>query len=80
MKKLLTCLVAVMITTATLAEHHSSAEDEVRAASAAFIDNRTRSPEGEISTARAFETDVWQKIDGKWQIVSLHYTEIPPDE
>jgi hypothetical protein len=45
-----------------------------------FINNRTRSPDGEISTVRAFETDVWQKIDGKWKIISLHYSEIPPDE
>ena len=45
-----------------------------------FIDNRTRSAEGEISTVRGFETDVWQKIDGEWKIVSLHYSEIPPDE
>jgi ketosteroid isomerase-like protein len=45
-----------------------------------FIDNRTRSPDGTTSTSRAFETDVWQKIDGKWQIISLHYTGITPDE
>jgi ketosteroid isomerase-like protein len=45
-----------------------------------FIDNRTRSPEGEVSTVRAFETDVWQKIDGEWKIASLHYSEIPRDE
>lgn len=45
-----------------------------------FIDNRTRSSEGEVSTVRAFETDVWQKIDGEWKIVSLHYTEIPPED
>jgi ketosteroid isomerase-like protein len=45
-----------------------------------FIDNRTRSVEGEVSTVRGFETDVWQKIDGEWKIISLHYTEIPPDE
>ncbi len=45
-----------------------------------FIDNKTRSPEGEVSTVRAFETDVWQKIDGEWKIVSLHYSEIPRDE
>lgn len=45
-----------------------------------FIDNQTRDAEGEVSTVRAFETDVWQKIDGEWKIVSLHYTEIPPDE
>lgn len=43
-----------------------------------FIDNRTRAPDGSISTAKAFETDVWQKIDGKWKIISLHYSEIAP--
>ena len=45
-----------------------------------FIDNQTRSADGEVSTVRAFETDVWQEIDGKWKIVSLHYSEIAPDE
>jgi ketosteroid isomerase-like protein len=36
-----------------------------------FIDNRT---------SRAFETDVWQKIDGKWKIISLHYSDIAEKE
>lgn len=45
-----------------------------------FIDNRTRAPDGTTSTSRAFETDVWQKIDGEWQIISLHYTDIVPEE
>jgi ketosteroid isomerase-like protein len=45
-----------------------------------FIDNRTRSADGTKATARAFETDVWQKIDGKWKIISLHYSEIPAEE
>ena len=45
-----------------------------------FIDNRTRSPDGTTATSRAFETDVWQKIDGKWQIISLHYSGISADE
>ena len=45
-----------------------------------FIDNQTRSAEGEVSTARAFETDVWQKIDGEWKIVSLHYSEVPSED
>ena len=45
-----------------------------------FIVNTTRSPEGERSTANAFETDVWQKIDGEWKIVHLHYSEIPSEE
>ncbi|EED36326.1 hypothetical protein NOR51B_2276 [Luminiphilus syltensis NOR5-1B] len=47
------------------------------AVATSFIDNRTRYPDGEISEARAFETDVWQKIDGEWKIISLHYSEIP---
>jgi ketosteroid isomerase-like protein len=152
MKKLLTGMVAVLITISAMAAHHESAEDEVRAAAEAFdkaymtndiegyfshyadgatvyfygarqdmsayreewsamidagggvevnemsdvviqmmpsgevaiatsfIDNRTRDAEGEVSTVRAFETDIWQKIDGNWQIISLHYSEIPPDE
>ena len=46
----------------------------------AFIDNRTRSPDGTKATSRAFETDVWQKTDGKWQVISLHYSGIPAQE
>ena len=42
-----------------------------------FIDNRTRYADGTIDEARAFETDVWQKIDGDWKIISLHFSEIP---
>lgn len=42
-----------------------------------FIDNRTRGTDGETTTVKAFETEVWQKIDGEWKVVSLHYTEIP---
>ena len=45
-----------------------------------FVDNRTRYPDGTKPTVKAFETDVWQKIDGNWKIISLHYSEIPPDE
>ena len=41
-----------------------------------FVDYRLRDPNGDISTAKAFESDVWRKIDGKWQIVNLHYSEI----
>ena len=53
--------------------------DEVAVASY-FVDNAMHSPEGERSAARAFESEVWQKIAGKWQIVSLHYTEIAPED
>ena len=44
-----------------------------------FIDNRTREPDGETATVRAYETEVWQKIDDEWKVISLHYTEIPPE-
>jgi len=37
--------------------------------------NKTRSPEGEVSTTRTLETDVCQNVDGVWKIVSLHYSE-----
>jgi len=50
------------------------------AVSTAFIDNITRSPDGSRESIRAFETDVWQKIDGEWKVVSLHYTELPAEE
>lgn len=45
-----------------------------------FIDNRTRAEDGTTTTVRAFETDIWQKIDGAWKVVGLHYSEIPPEE
>jgi len=50
------------------------------AISTAFIDNITRSPDGSKDTIRAFETDVWQKIDGEWKVISLHYTELPAED
>ncbi len=50
------------------------------AVATSFIDNRTRSADGTTATSRAFETDVWQKIDGKWKIISLHYSEISAEE
>lgn len=45
-----------------------------------FIDYRLRAPGGEVLEAHAFESDVWQKIDGAWKVVSLHYTEVQPQE
>jgi len=42
-----------------------------------FIDNRTRAADGAKTTSKAFETDVWQKIDGQWKIISLHHSGIP---
>jgi len=152
MKKLLICLVAVLIPISIMAEQHSSAEAEVRAAVEAFndayasndvegyfshytddaklyfygerhkvaayheewsamvdaggavekndpsdvivqvlpgdaaavasyfVDYASRSPEGERTVAMGFESEVWQKINGEWKIVSLHYSEIAPEE
>ena len=44
-----------------------------------FVDNESKSPDGTVTSARAYETDVWNKVDGEWKIVSLHYTEIQPE-
>ena len=45
-----------------------------------FIENRTRGRDGKTSTSSAFETDVWQKIEGEWKIISLHHSRIPAEE
>ncbi|MFK7731379.1 MAG: nuclear transport factor 2 family protein [Pseudomonadales bacterium] len=45
-----------------------------------FIENRTRAADGKTSTSTAYETDVWQKIDGQWKIISLHYSDIPAED
>lgn len=45
-----------------------------------FIDYRLRTPNGDVSAAKAFESDVWQRIGGDWKIVGLHYSEIEPEE
>lgn len=52
----------------------------VAAVASYFIDYRLRTPDGAVSEAKAFESDVWQEIDGDWKIVALHYTEISPEE
>jgi len=49
------------------------------AVASSFIDNSTRSPDGDVTTVRAYESNVWQKIDGEWKVVSLHYNEIAVD-
>jgi len=49
------------------------------AVTAYFVENRSRSPEGDINEEKAYESDVWQKIDGVWKIISLHYSVIPPE-
>ena len=43
-----------------------------------FIDYRFRNPGGEITVEQAFETEVWEKIDGAWKLVGMHNNVIPP--
>lgn len=45
-----------------------------------FVEFRMRGADGTVSESNAFESEVWQKINGAWKIVALHYTEIAPDE
>jgi len=45
------------------------------AVSTYFVDNQSRSPDGELTTVKAFETEVWQKVNGDWKVISLHYSE-----
>jgi ketosteroid isomerase-like protein len=49
------------------------------AVASSFVDNSTRSPDGDVTTERDYESNVWQKIDGEWKVVSLHYNEIAVD-
>ena len=46
------------------------------AVATSVVKNRTRSPDGSKSSSKAFETDVWQKIDSQWKIISLDYSAI----
>ena len=43
-----------------------------------FIDNRTRAVDGGLTTVKGDETEIWQKIAGKWRVVGLHYSEFVP--
>lgn len=45
-----------------------------------FVDYQLREPDGEVTAAKAFESEVWQKRAGKWKIVNLHYSEIRDDD
>lgn len=44
-----------------------------------FVDYRLRTPDGNVSASKAYESEVWQNIDGSWRIVNLHYSEIPDE-
>ena len=45
-----------------------------------FVDYRLRTQDGEIFASKAFESEVWRKIDDEWKIVNLHYSEVPEQE
>ena len=45
-----------------------------------FIEYGMHGPDGAVTSAKAFETDVWQEIDGTWKLVGLHYSEIPSSD
>ena len=40
-----------------------------------FVHNVTRSPDGEKTEAKAYESEVWTRVDGEWKVVSLHFSE-----
>lgn len=41
-----------------------------------FVHNVTRSPDGSKTAGNYYESEVWEKIDGKWKVVNLHYSEL----
>ena len=43
-----------------------------------FIDYRMHTPDGEVVEEQAFETEIWEKIDGSWKLVGMHNNVIPP--
>jgi len=43
-----------------------------------FAETLMRTSGGEEIIWKAYETDVWQKTDGAWKVISVHYSEIPP--
>lgn len=45
-----------------------------------FLVTEMHSPDGKVVTWKAYDTDVWQKIDDTWKVISVHYSEIPPAE
>lgn len=43
-----------------------------------ILETVTRTAAGERSAVRAYETDIWQKREEGWRIISMHYSEIGP--
>lgn len=40
------------------------------------LETLSHTPDGEAERARAYETDVWQKREDGWKIISMHYSVI----
>ena len=45
-----------------------------------LADTATRSPDGEVTVERAFETDVWEKRADGWKVVLLHFNYVPTEQ
>lgn len=45
-----------------------------------LADTATRSPDGEVTVDRAFETDVWEKRADGWKIALLHFHSLASGE
>jgi ketosteroid isomerase-like protein len=45
-----------------------------------ILETDSHTADGESSTIRAYETDVWQRGADDWKIVSMHYSEAADDE
>ena len=95
MKKILAGLAVALITFSAMAGNHDSDSADLHAAIEAFDDAyATNDVETYFSFYADGATvfffgarvdvsayhDEWQKIDGKWKIISLHYSEFTPEE
>jgi ketosteroid isomerase-like protein len=45
-----------------------------------FVATKSLPVDGEQVSVKAFESDVWEKTEDGWKVVSLHYSEIPQEE
>jgi len=45
-----------------------------------LADTATRSPDGEVTVDRAFETDVWEKRADGWKVVLLHFNYVATEQ
>ena len=45
-----------------------------------YLETLMKTSGGEETIWKAYETNVWQKIDGEWKVISIHYSEVPAEE